>query len=292
MQGGQLVAFESKKLTGSQLRWPTHEKELFAIVHCLKTWHHYLGSVETKVFTDSISSKYLNTKAQASQKELRWYDTIVGSNVVLIHKLGCDNVVPDALSRKEEYLDLNMMVMVLSQDDTPFEKEVKEAYKTDGEAKELNKMFNFKPVLKKGLGNKFPKLKVVKKVNGLIYYKQSRLYLPEGKLRKEMMREYHDSPLAGHRNDKVTTSELSKKYYWPNMKDDVHNYVASCSKSQMNKHSTMKQAGLLKPLPIPQGPYRDVTMGFITSLPKEQGYDAIFVVVDRFQSKQGLFRLP
>jgi hypothetical protein len=35
-----------------------------------------------------------------------------------------------------------------------------------------------------------------------------------------------------------------------------------------------------------------VTMGFITSLPKEQGYDAIFVVVDRFQSKQGLFRLP
>jgi hypothetical protein len=116
-------------------------------------------------------------------------------------------------------------------------------------------MFNFKPVPKKGLSSKFPKLKVVKKVNGLIYYKQSRLYLPEGKLRREMMREYHDSPLAGHRNDKVTTSELSKKYYWPNMKDDVHNYVASCSKCQMNKHSTKKQAGLLKPLPIPQGPY-------------------------------------
>jgi hypothetical protein len=27
MQGGQLVAFESKKLTGSQLRWPIHEKD-------------------------------------------------------------------------------------------------------------------------------------------------------------------------------------------------------------------------------------------------------------------------
>jgi hypothetical protein len=178
---------------------------------------------------------------------------------VLIHKPGRDNVVPDALSRKEEYLDLNMMVMALSQEDTPFEKEVKETYKTDGEAKELDKMFNFKPVPKKGLSSKFPKLKVVKKVNGLIYYKQNRLYLPKGKLRREMMREYHDSPLAGHRNEKVTTSELSKKYYWPNMKEDVHNYVASCSKCQMNKHSTMKQAG---------GPYRGVTMDFITSLPK------------------------
>jgi hypothetical protein len=115
-------------------------------VYCLKTWRHYLGSVETKVFTDNISIKYLGTKAQASQKELRWYDVIVGSNVVLIHKLGCDNVVLDALSRNEEYLDLNIMVMVLSQNDTPFEKEVKEAYKTDGQTKELNKMFNFKPV--------------------------------------------------------------------------------------------------------------------------------------------------
>jgi antitoxin component YwqK of YwqJK toxin-antitoxin module len=288
MQGGQLVAFESKKLIGSQLRWPTHEKELFAIVHCFMTWRHYLRSVDTKVFTDNISIKYLDTKAQASQKELRWYGVIVGSNVVLIHKLGRDNVVPDALSRKEEYLDLNMMVVVLSQEDTPFEKEVKETYKTDGEAKELKKMLNFKLVPKKVLSSKFPKLKVVKKVNGLIYYKKSRLYLPEGKLKREMMREYYDSPLAGHRNDKVTTSELSKKYYWPNMKDDVHNYVASCSKCQMNKHSTMKQVGLLKPSPIPQGPYRGVTMDFITSLPKAQGCDAIFVVVDRF-TKQANF---
>jgi hypothetical protein len=149
-------------------------------------------------------------------------------------------------------------------------------------------MFNFKPVPKKGLSSKFPRLKVVKKVNGLIYYKQSRLYLPEGKLRKEMMREYHDSLLVGHWNDKVTTSELSKKYYWPNMKDDVHNYVVSYAKFQMNKHSTLKQAGLLKLLLILQGPYRDMTMDFITSLPKAQGYDAIFMVVDRF-SKQARF---
>ena len=36
MQDGHPIAFESKKLTDSQLRWPTHEKELFAVVHCLK----------------------------------------------------------------------------------------------------------------------------------------------------------------------------------------------------------------------------------------------------------------
>jgi hypothetical protein len=40
MQDGHLVAYESRKLTGSQQRWPIHEKELYAVVHCLKSWRH------------------------------------------------------------------------------------------------------------------------------------------------------------------------------------------------------------------------------------------------------------
>ena len=38
MQDGRTIAYESKKLDGCQRRWPTHEKEFFAVVHCLKTW--------------------------------------------------------------------------------------------------------------------------------------------------------------------------------------------------------------------------------------------------------------
>ena len=41
MQEGRPIAFESKKLKSSKLRWPIHE-ELFAVVHCLKVWRHYL----------------------------------------------------------------------------------------------------------------------------------------------------------------------------------------------------------------------------------------------------------
>jgi hypothetical protein len=36
MQEEHPIAFENKKLVGAQLRWPTHEKELFAMVNCLK----------------------------------------------------------------------------------------------------------------------------------------------------------------------------------------------------------------------------------------------------------------
>ncbi len=36
MQDGRSVAFESKKLNEMEQRWPTHEKEMWAVIHCLK----------------------------------------------------------------------------------------------------------------------------------------------------------------------------------------------------------------------------------------------------------------
>ena len=66
------------------------------MVHCLKCWRHYIGGRKKKVLTNNISIKYLDTKAQAIPKELRWYDTIISMDVELIHKPGRDNLVPDA----------------------------------------------------------------------------------------------------------------------------------------------------------------------------------------------------
>ncbi len=37
VQEGRLVAFESKKLSETEQRWPTHEKEMWAVIHWLKT---------------------------------------------------------------------------------------------------------------------------------------------------------------------------------------------------------------------------------------------------------------
>ena len=36
MQEGRPVAFGSKKLSDVERRWPTHEKEMWTVVHCLK----------------------------------------------------------------------------------------------------------------------------------------------------------------------------------------------------------------------------------------------------------------
>ena len=58
LQEGRPVAFESKKLSLSQRNWPTHEKELYAVVHALKAWRHYLYGVEFYVHVNHDTLKY------------------------------------------------------------------------------------------------------------------------------------------------------------------------------------------------------------------------------------------
>jgi hypothetical protein len=118
--------------------------------------------------------------------------------------------------------------------------------------------------------------------NGLLWYKQNRLCVPEGKMRDTLLKECHDGPLAGHGGAKRTTTFLKKSYYWPNLKDDAEEYVKTCLTCQQNRTLNKKQAGLLQPLPIPEGPWESVSMDFMVSLPPSKGFDAIMVVVDRF----------
>ena len=42
MQDGKPIAYFSEKLHGPVLNYSTYDKELYALVHCLETWRHYL----------------------------------------------------------------------------------------------------------------------------------------------------------------------------------------------------------------------------------------------------------
>ena len=135
MQDGRPIAYESKKLDGCQRRWSTHEKELFAVVHCLKTWQHYLGLHKTKVYTDNVFLKYFETQAQVSAKQLRWHDTLALMNVDLIHKPGRDNVVLDALSRREEFhaMSTTQTLRLMYKGEGNLQQKIREGYLKDPE---------------------------------------------------------------------------------------------------------------------------------------------------------------
>jgi hypothetical protein len=52
------------------------------------------------------------------------------------------------------------------------------------------------------------------------------------------------------------------------MKQDIRKFVAECEVCQCNKGETVKSPGTLQPLPIPPAIWKDISMNFITGLPK------------------------
>jgi hypothetical protein len=118
VQEGKPMAFVNKKLSETERRWPTHEKEMWAVIHYLKTWGHYIGSKDVVVWTDNVTLKYFATQPKLSSKQVRWQNTLALFNVDIRHKPGKDNVVPDVLSRKHQ-------LRVVYMGETELQKEVR-----------------------------------------------------------------------------------------------------------------------------------------------------------------------
>lgn len=101
-------------------------------------------------------------------------------------------------------------------------------------------------------------------------------------LQTKVIAALHSSAIGGHSGIKATYFRVKQLFHWKVLKLDVENYVKQCSVCQQAKHETNNPAGLLQPLPVPQGAWKDWSMDFIEALPLSEGSNTILVVVDRF----------
>lgn len=60
----------------------------------------------------------------------------------------------------------------------------------------------------------------------------------------------------------------------------IQDFVRACDTCQRHKYLASFPAGLLQPLLIPEQVWEDLSIDFITGLPKSKGYEAVMVVVD------------
>jgi len=107
-----------------------------------------------------------------------------------------------------------------------------------------------------------------------------------------ILAEFHCSTLGGHSGIERTLKRISSIFWWHNMKKDVKEYVSNCLIFQQSKATNSKPLGLLMPLPIPSTVWEDISMDFITHLPRVDGKSVIMVVVDRFSKFCHLGSLP
>nr|GFA10930.1 putative reverse transcriptase domain-containing protein [Tanacetum cinerariifolium] len=101
-------------------------------------------------------------------------------------------------------------------------------------------------------------------------------------LRYVIMHESHKSKYYIHPGSKKMYQDMKKLYWWLNMKADIATYVSKYLTCAKVKAEHQRPSGLLVQPAIPVWKWDNITMDFITKLPKSsQRFDTIWVIVDR-----------
>ncbi|GJS39319.1 reverse transcriptase domain-containing protein [Tanacetum coccineum] len=127
-----------------------------------------------------------------------------------------------------------------------------------------------------------PKEKLEPRVDGNLCLNGRSWFPCYGDLRTVIMHESHKSKYSIHPGSDKMYQDIKKLYWWPNMKAEIATYVSKCLTYARVKTEHQRPSGLLVQPEIPQWEWDNVTMDFVTKLPKlSQGHDTICVVVDR-----------
>ncbi|GJV00333.1 putative reverse transcriptase domain-containing protein [Tanacetum coccineum] len=222
-------------------------------------------------------------------RQRRWLELLSDYDCDIRYHPGKANVVADALSRKEREppLRVRALVMTISLD---LPKQILNA-QTEARKPENIKSEDVGGMLVENA--KFPEAireqKLEPRADGTLCL-NGRSWLPcYGDLRTVIMHESHKSKYSIHPGSDKMYQDMKKLYWWPNMKADIATYVNKCLTCAKVKAEHQRPSGLLVQPKIPEWKWDNITMDFVTKLPKtSQGYDTIWVIVDRL-TKSAIF---
>ncbi|GJT93951.1 putative reverse transcriptase domain-containing protein [Tanacetum coccineum] len=205
------------------------------------------------------------------------------------YHLGKANVVADALSRKEREPPLRVRALVMTIG-LNLPKQILDA-QTEARKPENIKNEDVGGMLVENSKDpeKFRTEKLEPRADGTLCF-NGRSWLPcYGDLRTVIMHESHKSKYSIHPGSDKMYQDMKKLYWWPNMKANIATYVSKCLTCAKVKAEHQRPSGLLVQPDIPQWKWDNITMDFVTKLPKSsQGYDTIWVIVDRL-TKSAIF---
>ncbi|GKD77181.1 putative reverse transcriptase domain-containing protein, partial [Tanacetum coccineum] len=114
-------------------------------------------------------------------------------------------------------------------------------------------------------------------------YFMDRIWVPLlGGVRTMIMDEAHKTRYFMHLGADKMYHNLRDMYWWPGMKRDIATYVSKCLICLKVKAEHQRPSGFLQQPEIPEWKWDNITIDFITKLPRSKsGHDTIWVVVDR-----------
>lgn len=269
----QAVAFLSRKLTDTEKRYSTSERELLSVVYAIEKFRPYIDGVHFTVVTDHSALQWLHKMKDPHGRLARWAMKLQQFSFDIIHKPGKSHTVPDALSRATAELNL----LEIS------EKHKDNWYKTKVETLQLGQNNNNTDwTVNNGL--------LYKKVYMTQYPSEDnlwKLYIPEA-LRSDILHSCHDNPRAGHLGIRKTLYRIKKDYFWPHMLQDVKQYVNNCEVCATHKVNQSLPFGQMGRHREVSAPWQVISLDLMGPFPKSKKGNTMLLVITCWFSKLAL----
>lgn len=264
------VAFASRTLSRTERRYTATEKECLAVLFGVQKFRPYVEGTHFYVITDHNSLLWLHRLKDPVGRLARWAVKLQQFNMTIEHRKGIHNVVPDALSRAP----LQVNLLQITEEDIDNDRWYRNMITIVGR-----------------LPDSFPLYDII---DGQLYYhvssdfgfrndpNQWKLVVPQTR-RREVLRECHDEPTAGHLGIFKTMNRVMDLYYWPNMRRDIKKYVRRCRICAAQKVSCQARPGFMGKQKRVSWPWQVIACDIIGPMPKSaRGNMYLLVVTDWF----------
>ena len=291
------VAFFSRQMIPAERNYEIYDKELLAIVTCLKEWRHFLqnSTLPFLVLSDHKNLQYFMTTKQLTRRQARWSLFMADFSFTIQYRPGSYNGRADLLSRRADYFmetDTNNLkrlldpaTVVSSLNNLQLSLVNRSVFSptlnryiffnrdwpliiADYLSSNTNTWLVVPDFLLERCNTRLAEFAFMD--DAFVHTNLGSLekipYLPSWERTKTYKR-FHDG--LGHLKFDSVFDLLSRRHWWDSMKQDLKEYIRTCPSCQLDASNTSNFAPTpIRPVPPVAHPFVRWGIDFIQDLPE------------------------
>lgn len=258
------LGFYSKRMTDTQKRYSTYDRELLGIYQAIRHFKHMIEGRECTIHTDHkpLTFAFLQKPEKASPRQLRQLDYIGQFTTDIRHVSGKDNIVADTLSRIEQ---------VNTIDTLDFNK-LAQYQQTDGELETF---------LNNGSSSLQLKAVILPGTTRAVYCDVSTPHVRPFVTKQLRQQAFNSVHQLSHPSARSTAKLMIDRFVWPSIKADVKLMVQTCIPCQRSKVGRHNKT-LVHGIKVPDKRFKHINIDLVGPLPISDGYRYVLTCMDRF----------
>jgi hypothetical protein len=214
-----------------------------------------------QLITEHKNLEYFMSKRLLNRRQARWAQFLSRFDYEIVYRPGKSNGKADALTRwpgdlpeggderlktmeqvvlKPENLPEQLRILASNlRKECPVQEQLEVASKRDGLVGRIL------DAVRQGTLMREITVAECSEEKGQLHYRGTRYVPEEPELQLRLIKEHHDTLLAGHQGKSKTFDLLSRRDYWKTMRKQVDRYVRSCAECQKSRTSRHASFGVL-----------------------------------------------